>query len=87
MYSVVEGMVALAKELDVIFRANAAVEEIVENGNAVGVMVLEKNISRYGGCVDYHHSETLLPQKYCAYSEAYWDKKTFAPLPYCFLLV
>jgi len=28
---------------------------------------------------DYHHSETLLEEKYRAYSEAYWDKKVFAP--------
>ena len=82
MYSVVEGMVALAKELGVVFRANAAVDEIlVENGNAVGVMVAGEKIAAdtVVSGADYHHSETLLPQKYRAYSEAYWDKKTFAP--------
>jgi phytoene desaturase len=28
---------------------------------------------------DYHHSETLLDPKYRQHSEAYWDKKVFAP--------
>jgi phytoene desaturase len=28
---------------------------------------------------DYHHTERLLPEPLRAYSETYWDKKTFAP--------
>ena len=28
---------------------------------------------------DYHHTETLVPSNFRAYSEAYWDKKVFAP--------
>lgn len=28
---------------------------------------------------DYHHTETLLDEKYRAYSEKYWEKRTFAP--------
>ena len=28
---------------------------------------------------DYHHSETLLDKNYRQYSEAYWNKRTFAP--------
>ena len=28
---------------------------------------------------EFHHSETLLDEKYRQYSEAYWSKKTFAP--------
>jgi phytoene desaturase len=28
---------------------------------------------------DYHHSETLLDLQFRQYSEAYWNKKTFAP--------
>jgi phytoene desaturase len=28
---------------------------------------------------DYHHSETLLDSKYRQHTEAYWDKKIFAP--------
>ena len=28
---------------------------------------------------DYHHTETLLDPEYRAYSEKYWESKTFAP--------
>ena len=82
MYSVVEGMVKLAKELGVQFHLNATVEEIlVENKQAVGIRsngkVHQADVVVSGA--DYHHSESLLQPQYRAYSEAYWDKKTFAP--------
>ena len=82
MYSVVEGMVKLAKELGVQFHLNATVEEIlVENKQAVGIRsngkVHQADVVISGA--DYHHSESLLQPQYRAYSEAYWDKKTFAP--------
>ena len=82
MYSVVEGMVKLAKELGVHFALNQNVEEItVKNGKAVGIVA---NGEAYAADLvisgaDYHHSETLLAPQYRAYSERYWDKKTFAP--------
>ena len=82
MYSIVEGMVALAKELGVSFTANAPVNKIeVENGQAKGIWVNGKFIPAdvvLSGA-DYHHSETLLPKKYRMYSESYWAQKTFAP--------
>ena len=82
MYSIVEGMVALAKELGVSFHTNSPVDTIlVESGKAIGIEVNGKQIK--GDYVlsgaDYHHTETLLPKEYRAYSERYWDKKTFAP--------
>ena len=89
MYSVVEGMVKLAKELGVTFHLNETVEEItVENKKAVGII---SNGKKYTADViisgaDYHHSETLLEPKYRAYSEAYWDKKTFAPSSLLFFI-
>lgn len=89
MYSVVEGMTQLAKELGVTFHLNETVEEIiVENKKAVGII---SNGKRYNADVvisgaDYHHSETLLKPQYRAYSEAYWDKKTFAPSSLLFFI-
>ena len=82
MYSIVEGMVALAKELGVSFHTNSPVDTIlVESGKAIGIEVNGKQIK--GDYVlsgaDYHHTETLLPKEYRAYSERYWDTKTFAP--------
>ena len=82
MYSVVEGMVQLAKELGVTFHLNENVEEIlVENKKAVGII---SNGKTHKAAIvisgaDYHHTETLLKPEYRAYSEAYWEKKTFAP--------
>ncbi len=89
MYSVVEGMVKLAKELGVTFHLNESVEEIlVENKKAVGII---SNGKKHTADVvisgaDYHHSETLLKPQYRAYSEAYWDKKTFAPSSLLFFI-
>ncbi len=89
MYSVVEGMVKLAKELGVTFHLNENVEEIlVENKKAVGII---SNGKKHTADVvisgaDYHHSETLLKPQYRAYSEAYWDKKTFAPSSLLFFI-
>ena len=89
MYSVVEGMVQLAKELGVTFHLNETVQEIiVENKKAVGII---SNGKKHQADVvisgaDYHHSETLLKPQYRAYSEAYWDKKTFAPSSLLFFI-
>ena len=89
MYSVVEGMVQLAKELGVTFHLNETVEEIiVENKKAVGII---SNGKKYNAEIvisgaDYHHSETLLKPQYRVYSEAYWDKKTFAPSSLLFFI-
>ncbi len=89
MYSVVEGMVKLAKELGVTFHLNENVEEIlVENKKAVGIISNGKkhNADVVISGADYHHSETLLQPEYRAYSEAYWDKKTFAPSSLLFFI-
>ncbi len=64
MYSIVEGMVRLAKELGVNIHLNETVEEIlVENKRAKGIVSNGKKITAdvvISGA-DYHHSETLLP--------------------------
>ena len=82
MYSVILAMEQLAKELGVTIHTNSNIEKIeVANGKAVGLKVNGENVSAdivLSGA-DYHHSETLLDEKHRAYSEKYWDKKTFAP--------
>ena len=82
MYSIVKGMVRLAESLGVKIYLDSPVKEILlENKKAVGIKIDGKNI--FSDIVlsgaDYHHTETLLPKDLRAYSEAYWDKKTFAP--------
>ncbi|MGB2312829.1 MAG: phytoene desaturase family protein, partial [Flavobacteriaceae bacterium] len=71
-----------AESLGVKIHLDSPVEEILfENKKAVGVKINGKSI--FSDIVlsgaDYHHTETLLPKDLRAYSEAYWDKKTFAP--------
>ena len=83
MYRIVEGMVAIARDLGVRFHTNAKVEKIKVSaqGKAEGLLINGKEIRAdliLSGA-DYHHTEGLLDKKYRAYSEAYWDKKVFAP--------
>jgi phytoene desaturase len=83
MYKVVEGMVSLAKSLDVQFEVNQNVEKILvdDKKNIRGLLVNGKEIKTdlvLSGA-DYHHTETLLNQNLRQYSESFWNKKTFAP--------
>jgi phytoene desaturase len=82
MFDVVRAMETLALELGVSFHTNSNIEKIiVENKTAKGLVVNGKAI--YSDLVlsgaDYHHTETLLEEKYRAYSEKYWDSRVFAP--------
>ena len=64
MYSIVEGMASLGKELGVIFHTNSPVKHILVNqGRASGIETQGKTIGAdfvLSGA-DYHHTETLLP--------------------------
>lgn len=83
MYEIIKGMERLAKTLGVHIFTNTAVSKIVVNskGETTGIVCdsgeILSDVVLSGA--DYHHSETLLDQKYRQYSEAYWNKKTFAP--------
>ena len=83
MYSIVEAMSSLAKSLGVKFHTESNVEKILVNDsrNIAGIKIngdiLEVDVVLSGA--DYHHSESLLDKKYRRYSNAYWDKKVFAP--------
>lgn len=81
-FDVIEAMIQLGKELGVTYQSNSTIEEIiVENNKAIGIKInnkiLKADVVLSGA--DYHHTETLLPKENRQYSEAYWDKKTFAP--------
>ncbi len=82
MYEIIRAMHALAQELGVIFHTNMPVEKIrVSNGKAIGITAKNKDVEAdivLSGA-DYHHSETLLENKFRQYSENYWEQKTFAP--------
>jgi phytoene desaturase len=82
MYEIIKAMKCLAESLGVTINTNSNVEKInVTQGKAAGLRVNGNNVNSdivLSGA-DYHHSETLLDQKYRQYSENYWDKRTFAP--------
>ncbi|MAN59684.1 MAG: phytoene dehydrogenase [Flavobacteriaceae bacterium] len=82
MYSVIEGMASLARSLGVTIETNSNVEKIeVQDKNAIGLVIngqlVPSEIVLSGA--DYHHTETLLEDRYRQYSEKYWGNKTFAP--------
>ncbi|HRE78421.1 MAG TPA: oleate hydratase [Flavobacterium sp.] len=82
MYSVILAMESLANELGVKIQTNANVEKIiVKQKKAIGIKVngQEQFCDVVLSGADYHHSETLLDIEHRAYSESYWEKKTFAP--------
>jgi phytoene desaturase len=84
MFKIVEGMVALARELGVEIKLDSEVERIVTSNQKVSELYV-KNGQRYTadvvvGGADYHHIETqLLPATQRNYSDQYWDKRTMAP--------
>ena len=82
MYEVVKAMRVLATELGVKIETNQNVEKInVEDGVVKSVVsngiTIESDVVLSGA--DYHHTETLLDEKYRGYSSNYWDSKVFAP--------
>ncbi|MCF6130233.1 oleate hydratase [Flavobacterium sp. AS60] len=82
MYSVILAMEKLALELGVTIHTNSNIEKInVDNGKANALIVngeiVNGDIILSGA--DYHHTESLLDKKHRAYSENYWESKTFAP--------
>ena len=82
MYQIVDAMVTLGKSLGVTYHTDHGVDEILlDKGKACGVRAGDTifNADVVISGADYHHTETLLPKEKRAYSEAYWDKKTFAP--------
>lgn len=82
MYEIIKAMKSLAEELGVKIHTDSPVSKIlVSDKEVIGIRSNGKNhISDYVvSGADYHHSETLLDQRYRQYSEAYWEKKTYAP--------
>lgn len=82
MYEIIKAMKSLAESLGVTINIDCNVEKInVESNKAVSIRVngkiVESDVIISGA--DYHHTETLLDQNYRQYSEAYWEKRTFAP--------
>lgn len=83
MVKIIDGMVALAKELGVKFYTNSPVSSIhVENGEARGVIVNDTlhKADIVISSADYHHTDSqLLAPTYRNYAQKYWESRTMAP--------
>ncbi len=82
MYEVIKAMEALAVSLGVKIHTNHAVDKIEVSQQCAQGIVVNGELKTFDivlSGADYHHSETLLDVSYRQYSEAYWEKKTFAP--------
>ena len=82
MYEVIKGMVSLAKSLGVDFENYANVQKIAVKNNKVEGLWIDDYLVKSDLVVsgaDYAHTEQLLPEANRQYTDAYWNKKTFAP--------
>lgn len=90
MHKIIEGMLALAKELGVELKLNQEVKQIyVPNGHASKVITQdsEYHADIVIGGADYHHIEQqLLQPEHRNYTQQYWDKRTMAPSSLLFYL-
>lgn len=81
-YKLVEAMKAVAVAQGAQFYFNQTVERIaaLNNGEvALTINGLPHSFDAVIAASDYHHTETLLEEKFRNYDEEYWRKKTFAP--------
>ncbi|MFD1294435.1 phytoene desaturase family protein [Lutibacter holmesii] len=82
MFEVVNGFVQLAQSLGVKIETNSAIDKIVVNNGVVEGVQSNSKFRKADVVIsgaDYHHTETLLDEKFRGYSEKYWEGKTFAP--------
>ena len=90
MHKIIEGMLALARELGVEIKLNQEVKQIyVPNGHASKVITqdAEYDADIVIGGADYHHIEQqLLQPEHRNYTQHYWDKRTMAPSSLLFYL-
>lgn len=82
MVRVAEGMRRLARNMGVDFRLKSPVECIKTEGcHVTSLRVHDKDV-RVDAVVsgaDYHHTESLLPEKARNHTEGFWEKRVFAP--------
>lgn len=82
MFDVVRALEALAGELGVKIVTSSPINRILTSeGKATALEIAGERITAdivLSGA-DYAHTESLLPPSARMYSEAYWEKRTFAP--------
>jgi len=81
-YQLVLAMQKVAEQQGAKFHFNSNVEKIdVENKEIKSLLIngVQHEFDVVIASSDYHHTETLLPQKFRNYDEKYWRNRTFAP--------
>lgn len=81
-YRLVEAMQQVAENEGAQFFFNSNVEEIITNNHTVTAIKVNGKELHFDAVIassDYHHTETLLPEKLRNYKESYWESRTFAP--------
>ncbi|HSU49506.1 MAG TPA: phytoene desaturase family protein [Segetibacter sp.] len=83
MYSVVDGMYSLAKELGVAFFFNCNATKLIENGGIIKKVKTSQqdfDADVVIGSADYHYIETQLLEPHLrSYTDKYWDSRIMAP--------
>ena len=83
MYSIVDAMYQLARELGVTFHFDSPVTSLEIKDNVVDKVITAETAYTADvviGGADYHHIETdLLPSAYRSYTPQYWDSRVMAP--------
>ncbi|WP_353136867.1 phytoene desaturase family protein [Pseudopedobacter sp.] len=81
-YELVKAMHHIAEKQGAQFYFNSPVEKLnIKDEKVYSMEVNGKELffDMVISSSDYHHSETLIPERYRNYSEKYWSGKTFAP--------
>ncbi len=81
-YQLVLAMKKVAEKQGVQFHFNQTVEKIVVADGKVSSLWMNGKEEYFDAVIassDYHHTETLLPEKFRNYDEKYWESRTFAP--------
>ena len=81
-HDLVNAMVSLGKSLGVKYMTNHSLKAIEIQNKKVNKLTfnnLEFDCDVLISGADYHHTETLLPEKFRQYSEKYWKTRVFAP--------
>jgi phytoene desaturase len=83
MYSIVEGMYKLAKELGVCFFFGQNVTKLQVSGSTVQKVITSSGEFEADAVIsgaDYHFTETKLLEKECrSFSDKYWESRIMAP--------
>ena len=90
MYSVIEGMITLAKKKGVVFYSNNEVIGFQFSNRTITKVETEKKLFDVdvvlSGADYYHTEQNLLPKKYRNYSSNYWRNRVMAPSSLLFFI-